>query len=83
MTMILGDCTIMHEGDRLRVTQADPKVWVARELLAELDAGNLHPDITFVDDVLTINGVNRRVIYRVRRDVEWLAGACVLAEWPD
>jgi hypothetical protein len=63
----------------LRVDHADPRIWVTPELLDQMV-----PDgwpATFNGDVMTINGVNRRVIYRIGR---YLPEHRVYeAEWPD
>ena len=78
---------------RLFVQSADPRIWLSAELVDELRGraqNRRHPDVTFTgpaaaDDVtgwvLTINAVNRRAVYVVRRYVfevdVWEA------EWPD
>ena len=79
-----GDCTVMYEGDGLCVIRADPRVWISREMVERLDTfGSNNPRVTWLDDVLTIDAVNQRVVYRVHRDKLDDTGLCYLAEWPD
>lgn len=78
-----GTCTVQQlETGHLRVLEADPRVWISVELLEQISA-NPHPDVSLIDDVLTINAVNRRVIYRIHRDQTSGADHWVLGEWPD
>ncbi len=82
------------DGERLWVVSAEPRIWLSAELADQLrcrssDDGR-HPDVTFTgpptaDDVtgwvLTVDAVNQRAVYVVRRyvfDVD-----CWEAEWPD
>jgi hypothetical protein len=74
-----GTCTVYREGDHLRIAHADPRIWISEELLQNLS----HPDVD-LDGVLTINGINRRVIYRIdytRNHPQW--PSLIYAEWPD
>lgn len=73
-------CQQLSEEGRLLVLHADPRIWISAELLAELRR-EAHPDVTLIGDVLTVNAVNRRVVYRLG---EYMREAdCWLAEWPD
>lgn len=68
------------DGD-LFVTHADPRIWISAELVADFRAGCHHPHTRLAGDVLTVDAVNRRVVYVLR---EYLfAPDCWLAEWPD
>lgn len=75
---------------KLHVEHADPRIWLSNELVEELRAGRhsehvqfqeRRPDGWLAGATLTVNGVNRRVVYVLR---EYLfALDCWLAEWPD
>jgi len=77
----VGDCIVVNLYDerRIRVERADPRIWVAQQFL---DATH-HPDISIIDDVITINAVNQRVVYRINRTWTLPDADCWLAEWPD
>lgn len=88
-----GDCwcTTLY-GERgepvgVRIEQADPRVLISAELLHSFHAGMAFGSLTCagatcpVGDVFAFNGVNRRVVYVVRRPVEQFN--CYVAEWPD
>jgi hypothetical protein len=79
-----GDLVLRDERPGLRVLQADPKILIGGEVLEELRAGRHHPDVTLDGDVLTINGINRKVIYRIgeQRDGDFQRDQFP-AEWPD
>jgi len=73
----------------LSVEHADPRVWLTNELVEELRAGRYNEHVRYQERpggwpggaVLTVDGVNRRVVYVLR---EYLfAPDCWLAEWPD
>lgn len=51
-----------HEG-RLLVRQADRLIWVASELVRDLRAGLYQPHSRLDDNVLTVDGADRRVVY--------------------
>jgi hypothetical protein len=79
-----GTCVVtsLHDpltGVKLRVDHADPRIWIAPEVLE-----GMVPDgwpATLNGDVLTIRGVNRTVIYRIGH---YLPDQRVYeAEWPD
>ena len=81
-----GDVVITRIDDplkpsRLRVDRADPRARIAAELVNEIVSGRAHPAVTLVDDVLTINGENRRVVYRLGRYDP--VGRFYEMEWPD
>lgn len=70
-----GECTLTVHYDgpddpvgRVYVDQADPVVWAAGEAVAEIKSGAAHPDVTIQDDLITIRGSNRTVVYRIRQD---------------
>ncbi len=82
------------DDDRLFVERADPLIWIAAELADQLRGRSSddarHRDVTFVgpaaaDDVtgwvLTVDAVNQRVVYVVRRYLFEMD--CWEAEWPD
>jgi hypothetical protein len=74
--------------DELVIVRADPRILVTYEFLDEVrratdtfdDLGS--PSLaTLKDDVLTLNGVNRKVIYRIGAFLP--QKGCWVAEWPD
>ena len=65
----------------LVVDHADPRILVTAEVVELGERGELHPDVTLLDGLLTIDGVNRRVIYRIGDPVPW--ARCYEAAWPD
>ncbi len=84
---------LADRAGRLSVPVADPRVFMSAHMVGELDAGRHHPDVQFdagadhvngrglTGSVLTINAVDRRVVYVLRA---YLPGpGCWLAEWPD
>lgn len=87
-----GDCVVhANEDGTLTIIRADPRVLVSVEILDEIRDGKGHP-ATHLDylpadhepmtgAVLTIDGVNRRVIYRIAEQVPDLNA--YYAEWPD
>jgi hypothetical protein len=87
----VGECIVTQLYDmevdlslrrgRLRIERADPRIWISEELLNHLD----HPDVTLTGgDLLTIDAVNKRVIYRIDygRSHPDLPSV-IYAEWPD
>jgi hypothetical protein len=66
--------------DELLVKHADPRILITEELLDEIanSDGRL---ASLKDDVLTIKGSNRRVIYRIGEYVP--DRRAYVAEWPD
>jgi hypothetical protein len=73
----------------LRVEHADPRIWLTNQLVTELRAGRCSEHVRYQERpggwpagaVLTVDAVNRRVVYVLR---EYLDGPdCWLAEWPD
>lgn len=69
------------DGASLTVIRADPRILVDAGLLEEIRNGNNYPDVSLVGDVLTIDAVNQRVIYRIG---EYLPDKRAhVAEWPD
>jgi len=80
----IGELVMSVVDGSLWVDRADPRIWVAGEILHEIREGRHHPDVHFEDDLLRIEAVNERVVYRVfgveRADLPrdlWLAA------WPD
>jgi hypothetical protein len=79
-----GTCVVTRPDDplgtfQLRVDHADPRIWITAELLEQIPEHDA--PATLKDGVLTINGVNRKVIYRIGR---YLPERGVYeAEWPD
>lgn len=73
-----GECVITRHADgALHVDRADSRILVAEQLLDVIrEAGA--PDAVLTGDVLTLNGENRRVAYRIG---ERLPGrGCYVAE---
>lgn len=72
---------------RLHIDRADPRARLHADLLAELDrgsrSGTLRADVAFADDVLTIRGTNRTVVYRIDRDDYEPASRTYGMQWPD
>lgn len=74
-------CTSLDHHRAIRVDRADPRLLISGELVREGLRGELHPDVDLDGDRLVINGVNRRVVYRLgayRPDQDVYE-----AEWPD
>jgi hypothetical protein len=79
---------------RLHVSDADPVVWVAEELLHLLHEGVHHPDVTFrcclraggspgrVGDVIRIDAPEGTFVYVITRQVPEHPGIWE-ARWPD
>lgn len=76
-----GVLVVQRVDGQLHVTHADPRILVSAELAADIRAGQYLPGSRIDGDVLTVDAVNRRVVYVLR---EYLfALDCWLAEWPD
>ncbi|MFN2636878.1 MAG: hypothetical protein ABR585_07630 [Gemmatimonadaceae bacterium] len=77
-----GTCTLTRRWDdgTLTVDQADPRVLVTTEFLNEVRQA-ASPDVTLAGDVLTIHGVNQKVIYRIGEYL--MQPDAYVAEWPD
>jgi hypothetical protein len=80
-----GDCTLtsIDGGRNVRVDRADPRILISGHLVREALAGGIAflPGCELTSDRLVIDGVNRRVVYRIGRYVperDWYE-----AEWPD
>lgn len=74
----------VNGGRDLRVDRADPKVRISGPLVRAALAGGpdwTHPAAELTSDRLVIDGINRRVIYRIGRYLPELD--CYEAEWPD
>lgn len=74
--------------DSIRIDRADPHILISATLLDDIAD---HPSPwawldttgceTFIGALLRINGVNRKVIYRI---TGWFPGSrCFIGEWPD
>jgi hypothetical protein len=77
----IGECVLTTTDEGVRIDQADPEILIASELLDEMRAGSLHPDVSLDGELLRIEGINRTVIYRLGDKVPDLH-ACY-ASWPD
>lgn len=79
-----GECwvTRLDGGRRLRVDRADPRVLISGHLVRlALGKGALVPGAELTGDRLVIDGINRRVIYRIgayHPDEDMYE-----AQWPD
>lgn len=60
-----GQCLLHNIDGRLFVERADPQVAIAEPLITQIRAGTGHPDCHLDGNVLTINGANQRVSYRL------------------
>lgn len=69
-----------HFDDKLIVIRADPRVLIAAELLDGIRQAD-SPDTRLVDDVLTIDADNQKVIYRIGEYL--MQPDAYVAEWPD
>ncbi len=78
-----GDCTLTKLDDgRIRVDQADPRIWISRQLLEEIKAeGYDAAGVSISGGLLRIEGVNRTVIYRIGEQVP--DQYAYYAEFPD
>lgn len=52
---------------RIFVERADPVVAMSEGLIRQVRAGEGHPDVSLDGPVLTIDGANQRVAYRLER----------------
>ena len=84
MNVGIGELVLRVVDGALWVDRADPRIWLAGELLHQIREGRHHPDVHLEGDLLRIEAVNERVAYRVfgqeRADLPrdlWLAA------WPD
>lgn len=80
-----GECELLvRRGgffeDELFVVRADPRILVTAELLDEVARAD-SPLASLKDGVLTFNGVNQKVIYRIGEYL--MLPDCYVAEWPD
>ena len=90
-TVDVGQCygkrVFDHETGRytFHVERADPRVWVSRDLLAEIVDAVAESDqwVSLIDDVLTIRATNRTVVYKLDRTQRNPESGAILAEWPD
>jgi hypothetical protein len=76
-----GDCVVGREGDDIVIWRADPVTQITHTMVEEIRAGNCRPEITLEGDILTINAVNRRVVYRIYWDT--FDGYNYVMQWPD
>lgn len=80
----VGECVLTRIDDGpIWVDRADPRILITVDLLRDIQAAQIRDDTwaSLVDGVLTINGANRKVIYRL---VGYDARSnCHYAEWPD
>lgn len=78
----IGECIATRlEDGRFRIEQADPRIMITAELLDEWRSGNAAPGVRLEGDLLYLNGVNRKVIYRIGEKVP--NQLAYYAEWPD
>jgi hypothetical protein len=80
-----GDCVAIYHAEDGSVTidRADPHILISTEFLDAIRQGDMPAKVaTMQDDVVTIRGSNRTVVYRLRRDVP-TPPTLVAAEWPD
>lgn len=76
-----GMLLIGNTENGLYIKQADPRVLITCEMLDEFKNGNIHKDVTLADEILTINGMNRRVVYKLGKYNHSLNAYDL--EWPD
>lgn len=81
---IIGECVVHRLGTgSALIERADPRIRIADELLDEIERGWGADWLSLNDDVLTLRGQNRTVVYRIDRDNYDPQTRSVLAEWPD
>lgn len=87
-----GECvlTLIHDvvnGTQVRVERADPVVRIAPSLLASVPPPGSGWPTSFDGKVLRIDGVNQKVVYRIRDILEPVPGQFghwdYIGEWPD
>ena len=89
-----GECELLVRqsqrtfDDELVVVRADPRILVTAEFLDQIRRTTENFDelgwpsfATLRDDILTLNGVNQKVIYRIGEHL--MEPDCYVAEWPD
>lgn len=76
-----GMLLIDNTEDGLYIKQADPRVLITCEMLDEFKKGNIHENAVFIDRILTINGINRKVVYKLGKYNHSLNAYDL--EWPD
>jgi len=75
----------MWTGDQFEIVEADPRITITDEFIDRVRQGYGHPNISLVDDVLTMRGTNRTVVYRLVEHVPavGITQSHYRAEWPD
>lgn len=80
------ELVIRHVDDGIEIVQADPVVRISADLLQRISIETERGEALYawlVGDVLTIQGVNRTVVYRVDYS-DWRASDDTYRmEWPD
>ncbi len=66
---------------RIWIEHADPEIEISDELMDELMAGNLVPEVTFRGEVLRIEAENQTVVYEITG--HRFAACTWTARWPD
>ena len=94
--MAVGELVVetSYDGENLpemKILRADPRIRISNEFMASCVRGygdrriisSAHHWFTLVDDVLTVRGINRTVVYRINfADWDALTDS-YFAEWPD
>lgn len=80
--IILQSWVDLLGGDRINIVRADPRVLIAGSLLAKMRV-ETHPDVIIDGDVITIDAVNRRYVYRIIPDSYDPLDDTYAMEWPD
>jgi hypothetical protein len=78
--LVLQESRFRNPLGDIRVVLAKPRVFIPAEVVFAVRQHRSHPGITLDGDVLTIEGENRKVIYRLTQDP---VRHGYIAEWPD
>jgi hypothetical protein len=81
--VVPGDVIVRRTDKGPVIEHADPKTFISGEMLDEIQAGDCEPWAHLDGDVLTLTGINRRVVYRIDFDGYRLAPHMYPMEWPD
>ena len=77
-----GDVIISRRDDGAAIIdRADPKTLITAEMVDAVRAGRCEPWARLDGDVLTLEGVNRRVVYRI--DFDSYSYDTYRMQWPD
>jgi hypothetical protein len=78
--LVLEETRFSNPLGDIRIVLARPRVFIPDEIVCNIRRRCCHPGITLDEDVLTINGTDRKVVYLLTQDPVRFG---YIAEWPD